>query len=75
MHKNPKFSGASTILTKGGKLKFRYVLRPFVFVIYFKFKGNWFHVNGFRAKIRCPNAMKRTIHVIEFSNMVARFPI
>ena len=30
-------------------------------VIYFKFKVYWLHINGFRAKIRCPKAMKRTI--------------
>ena len=32
-----------------------------MFVIYFKFQRNWFHINGFRAKNRCPKAMKRTI--------------
>ena len=47
MHKNPKLPGASTILTKSRKLNFD---MPFMFVIYIKFQGNWFHINGFRGK-------------------------
>ena len=37
------------------------MLRPFMFVIYFKFQWNWFHINRVSAKKLCPKAMKRTI--------------
>ena len=32
-----------------------------MFVIYFKFKCNWFHIHRVIVKKRCPKAMKRTI--------------
>ena len=38
-------------------------------VIRFKFQVNWFHINGLRAKICCPRAMKRTIVIIFFGTV------
>ena len=50
-----------------------------MFVIYFKFQGNWFHINGIMAKKRCPKAMKRTIDVqiasLTFENISPRYKI
>ena len=37
-----------------------------MFVIYFKFQANWFHINKVRVKKRCPKVMKRTIGLITF---------
>ena len=59
--KTQNFRGGISSLTLSRKLKFRYVLKPFMFVIYFKFQGNRFHINGFRVKKRCPKVTKRTI--------------
>ena len=61
MQKNSKFPGAGTILNWRKKLKIIYVLRPFKFVIYLKFQGNWLYIQGVRAKKRKPKWLKRTI--------------